>query len=45
MVTDVVREFSPFESAAAFLSERQDFLYVYVVPSTGGSGWGRGAGR
>ncbi len=26
-------------TAAAFLSERRDFLYVYVVRSAGGSGW------
>ncbi len=38
MATSVVREFSPFDSAAGFLSERQDFLYVYAAPSEG-DGW------
>ena len=28
-----------WKTAAGFLTERQDFLYVYVAESAGGSGW------
>ena len=28
-----------WKTAAGFLTERQDFLYVYVTESSGGPGW------